>query len=555
MTLFPKTVYQATITHEALHKVRQIRGDSREIVELKARAQLEAWDEQWAREQEYVNREKEKEANAKRAEKLTEEAVEQLDVLKSLLFDSLEKSSVLNWSALIDSRPFREPEPKPPSRDDPKFKIDLPKPNENDPAYNPKLGILDWLFPSIYEPRKNNAKHKLKNDMQIWHSKNAEIERRWSAAVQMYQHAQRDYAARKELFSSDREKRNNESKVMKERYSKKKPDAIIFYCKAVLSRSQYPDYFSMDFDMDYDEESQILVVDYFLPVPQDFPKTKEVKYLKTKDELRYINLSDKDRNALYDNVLYQIALRTIHEILEADVIDGIKMVVYNGKIKTTDKSTGKHISPCILSVSAEKSKFLEIDLFNVEPKTCFRALKGISGSRLAELAPIPPIAEISREDRRFVTAREVASGIDAATNLAAMDWQDFEHLIRELFEAVFRKGGGEVKVTQASRDGGVDAIAFDPDPIRGGKIVIQAKRYTNTVGVSAVRDLYGTVINEGATKGILVTTSTYGADAYEFAKGKPIQLLTGSNLLALLEEHGHRARIDLQEAKKLQEHL
>jgi restriction system protein len=65
---------------------------------------------------------------------------------------------------------------------------------------------------------------------------------------------------------------------------------------------------------------------------------------------------------------------------------------------------------------------------------------------------------------------------------------------------MFSRSGGEVKVTRASRDGGVDAIAFDPDPIRGGKIVIQAKRYTNTVEVSAVRDLYGTVVNEGAIK-------------------------------------------------------
>ena len=39
-----------------------------------------------------------------------------------------------------------------------------------------------------------------------------------------------------------------------------------------------------------------------------------------------------------------------------------------------------------------------------------------------------------------------------------------------------------MKITQASKDGGVDAVAFDPDPIRGGKIVIQAKRYTNVVG-------------------------------------------------------------------------
>jgi restriction system protein len=95
----------------------------------------------------------------------------------------------------------------------------------------------------------------------------------------------------------------------------------------------------------------------------------------------------------------------------------------------------------------------------------------------------------------------------------------------------------------------VDAIVLDPDPIRGGKIVIQAKRYTNVVGLSAVRDLYGTVINEGANRGILVTTADYGADSYEFVKGKPLSLLNGSNLLNLLEKHGRKARIDLREAK------
>ena len=69
--------------------------------------------------------------------------------------------------------------------------------------------------------------------------------------------------------------------------------------------------------------------------------------------------------------------------------------------------------------------------------------------------------------------------------------------------------------------------------------------------MSVVRDLYGTVLNEGATKGILVTTSDYGPDAYAFAKGKPLTLLNGSNLLHLLEKHGHRAMIDLKAAKKI----
>jgi restriction system protein len=158
---------------------------------------------------------------------------------------------------------------------------------------------------------------------------------------------------------------------------------------------------------------------------------------------------------------------------------------------------------------------------------------------------------MEREDHRFVDGYAVADGLDDSVNLAAIDWKDFENLIREIFEREFNVNGGEVKITQASRDGGVDAVAFDPDPIRGGKIVIQAKRYTNVVGVSAVRDLYGTVMNEGATKGILVTTSNYGNDAYSFAQGKPITLMNGANLLYLLEKHGYKARIDIKEAKSI----
>lgn len=68
--------------------------------------------------------------------------------------------------------------------------------------------------------------------------------------------------------------------------------------------------------------------------------------------------------------------------------------------------------------------------------------------------------------------------------------------------------------------------------------------------MAVVRDLYGTVMNEGATKGILVTTADFGPDAYEFAKNKPLLLLNGSNLLFLLERHGQKARIDLIESKK-----
>ena len=59
-----------------------------------------------------------------------------------------------------------------------------------------------------------------------------------------------------------------------------------------------------------------------------------------------------------------------------------------------------------------------------------------------------------------------------------------------------------------------------------------------------MRDLFGTVHNEGASKGILVTTSGYGQASFEFANGKPLELIDGANLLFLLAEHaGVEARI------------
>jgi restriction system protein len=229
----------------------------------------------------------------------------------------------------------------------------------------------------------------------------------------------------------------------------------------------------------------------------------------------------------------------------------LEVIAFNGHVHSIDSATGKEINPCIISLSVGHDEFCGINLAKVDAKVCFRRLKGLASSQLHSLTPVAPIVHMNTQDKRFVESYAVAHTLTEGLNLAAMDWEDFEHLIRELFAKVLAPAGGEVKVTQASRDGGVDAIAFDPDPIRGGKIVIQAKRYTSTVGVSPVRDLYGTVLKEGASNGILVTTSDYGPDAYEFARNTPIKLIGGSQLLHLLQEHGHKAHINLREAKKI----
>lgn len=299
-------------------------------------------------------------------------------------------------------------------------------------------------------------------------------------------------------------------------------------------------------------ENDIAIVEYELPNKDSLYWIKDYKFIKKDLSFKVTMLPESVISKKYENLLYSICLRSMYEMYIADKDDTLQSVVFNGFVTAINKANGHEQRVCILSLQASKADILSLDLKNIDPKTCFKSMKGVSAAKLADITPIQPVLTFNKKDKRFIEGKEIK--MNSGTNLASMDWEDFEHLVRELFEMEFSKNGGDVKVTQASRDGGVDAIAFDPDPIRGGKIVIQAKRYTNTVGVAAVRDLYGTVINEGANTGILITTSDYGHDSYEFAKDKPLKLLNGGHLLALLQKNGMKGYINIQEAKdKLKE--
>ncbi len=538
--------WEIEIKHDGLGKYRLIKGQDKHVVEQKAAMQKRIWDEMWKKKQEIEKRKKEslkkainKEEKKQLASDRTDEAQKILEQITNTLKYTLNIDDSIDWDSLIDKSEFLKPRSSRPIL--PPFP---PTPHTKNTKYAPKLNFFDYLFPKLKQKKMKIAEELHTKEVEEIKKKNKELEENYKSSITAWENEKTHYL-------KDMDEKNKQIFEKKEKYFNKDRDAIIEYCDMVLSNSNYPDSFPQDFDIDYNTESKIMIIDYFLPSLEDIPKLKEVKYVIAKDAFTEVYLSETAINKIYDNLLYQISLRTMHELYEADQIEALDSIVFNGWVKSIDKGTGQEVTACILSIQANKEEFRSINLENVDPKICFKTLKGVASSKLHGLTPIAPILRMDRNDKRFIQSYDVVDSIDNTTNLAVMDWEDFEHLIRQVFEAEFSQNGGEVKITQASHDRGVDAIAFDPDPIRGGKIVIQAKRYTNIVGVSFVRDLYGTVMNEGATKGILVTTADYGPDAYEFAKDKPLTLLNGSNLLHLLASHGHKAKIDLKEAKQI----
>jgi HJR/Mrr/RecB family endonuclease len=358
-----------------------------------------------------------------------------------------------------------------------------------------------------------------------------------------------EYRGAAELYTKACREEVSYFKRLREGYTKGKKQCAVERLGFVVDRIRLPGSVPHTWDIDFEEEQQIAVIDVGLPDVVHRPpyKTKSA-ILKLGGAPKPLN--QLERKELIPKVHPAILLRTAQEIFRSDTCKIIKLLVVNGWVEFDDPATGLNTKAYTASLMVEREQITALNLTRVDPTVAFNNLHGKSAGKLVEIIPIEPVLSLNRHDSRFVNAKEILKGLGTETNLAAMDWQDFEHLIRELFEKEFSGRGAEVKVTQTSRDRGVDAIVFDPDPIRGGKFVIQAKRYTNTVDVSAVRDLCAVVQKEGASRGILVTTSTYGADAYAFANNEPVTLLNGAELLGLLKKHGYAFRIDLQEARR-----
>jgi restriction system protein len=540
-------MYSITVWHEGLGKYQVIRARTETEAQAKAELKKAAWSVQYTR----LTARGEREAMKELAAERTEEAEQEIADLGNVLTSIVEASPVFEAAKQKVVGSFSESQPTPPNY------LEYPRePKPEDWTVIPEFDFLDKVFAfrrnkKIQEGEKRSKNEYLKDYAQ-WSEKVTSIKKANEDLYSRYRSVVADWTRRKDAWEEHRDTTNRELDSAIAGLKNGSADSVYWLFESVWDALPLPeDFLSGEYQLHFDEAAKTLVVDLDLPEFERTPNIKSVRYVASKKELEEVKHKDAVVRGIYDEFVCQLALAVPHAFFACDSEQAVQAIVLNGWVNYINRATGNKTTACIVSLHCEVSELLKINLGQVDAKTCFRSLKGVASPQINSLTPVRPIINVDRSDKRFVNSQDVIDDLGVGANIAAIGWEEFEHLIRELFEKEFSAGGGEVKVTQASRDGGVDAIAFDPDPIRGGKIVIQAKRYTNTVDVSAVRDLYGTVLSEGATKGIIVTTSAFGPDAHRFAKGKPLTLLDGSNLLYLLAKHGAVARIDLAEAKKL----
>ena len=194
------------------------------------------------------------------------------------------------------------------------------------------------------------------------------------------------------------------------------------------------------------------------------------EYIKARDEITEVARAQTQRKVLYASVIAQVTLRTLYELFKADRTGYLDTIVLNGYVDSIDKGTVLPARTCLVTFRTSRDTFTQLNLSKVDPLTCLNVLNASVSRSPAELVPVRPVLEFNMVNPRFIEETDVLSELDQRPNLMELTPKEFESLITNLFQ----KMGLETRQTQASRDGGVDCVAFDPRPIFGGKVVIQA---------------------------------------------------------------------------------
>lgn len=314
------------------------------------------------------------------------------------------------------------------------------------------------------------------------------------------------------------------------------PEAVDQYVTLCLDASVYPEDFPHRTRVLYRPDPKEIVVEYELPPQSVVPVVRDFKYVHTRDQIDSVARAAKEVKELYARLIAKVALRTIHEVLTPTSETLVELVTFNGHVSTKDQATGQPVRPCLISVSAPRKLFRTFVLADLDPVACLRKLNALVSNHPYDFEAVRPVVdfEVLLSQYKFVEGMDAVAGLDSRPDLIEMTPTEFEHFVRQLFEAMGMKSW----VTQASKDDGVDAVAVNDAAVFGGLCVIQAKRYRNAVGVEPMRALAGVMEDKHATKGIMVTTSWVTKDGHAFAQrhGR-IEVFEGEELKYLCQEY------------------
>jgi restriction system protein len=197
--------------------------------------------------------------------------------------------------------------------------------------------------------------------------------------------------------------------------------------------------------------------------PGRHPRSRGLPVRQDPDQIVAVPCKQAETNKLYEELIARLALRTLAEVFDAAPVTLVAGIMFNGYVSAKDRTTGQPVRPLLLSVHADRDALGKIVLDEpaLDPTACLRGyLNAVISPHPCDLEPVKPVLQFDMSRYKFVDDMSVVAGLDSRPDLLALKPVEFEHLIRELFEAV------GLKSCPSSRPDGSSTTSPDQPPFR-----------------------------------------------------------------------------------------
>jgi restriction system protein len=237
-----------------------------------------------------------------------------------------------------------------------------------------------------------------------------------------------------------------------------------------------------------------------------------------------------------------VLLPSKSDTLVRNRIGWVRTYLYKAGLISQVSRGNYHISPAGLQALKERPGGIDIKYLRTQPAfqewgNSFTSEKEYSDAGTSSVETLKTPQEVLESSFQAIMDSVAEELLDRVKKITPAF---FEKLVVDVLLAMgyggFDSSNGQV--TQYSGDGGIDGIIKE-DKLGLDTIYIQAKRWENTVPVSAVRDFAGSLLSKKARKGVFITTSSFPQSAYDFVSSidPKIILIDGEQLTRMMIEY------------------
>ena len=186
----------------------------------------------------------------------------------------------------------------------------------------------------------------------------------------------------------------------------------------------------------------------------------------------------------------------------------------------------------------------EIDVDFLRSYEQFNQFFGSSKSDKESLASTDVIDdELTPEEQIEKGVRQIQRElqVEVLDRVKQLPPEGFEQLVLRLLVGMGYGGSmADVQGVARGADGGVDGVV-NQDQLGLDRIYIQAKRWEGSVGRPVIQGFVGALAGVGASKGVIMTTSTFAQPAQDYVRpltDRRIVLVDGQRMSELMLKHG-----------------